>query len=202
MKFRGCRQRARKIQATRFPIATYPNSSEALVTSLTRVSLPLDRDNEFPPSPQRRIEGISTERPFARSARACIIDFSTVEAVSGPPDGLWRELVPRPRAGRVKRGRMGFLGASLGDRAKPDDNARYLAQWQAEVLVVMEKSASASRSGNAGRFVAGRLGSQLRWHFRVTPKSATQEPADDVNDPEGEHWCKPNGCHDKPILRL
>ena len=68
MKFRGCRQRARKIQATRFPIATYPNSSEALVTSLTRVSLPLDRDNEFPPSPQGRIEGISTERPFARSA--------------------------------------------------------------------------------------------------------------------------------------
>ena len=36
---------------------------------------------------------------------------------------------------------MGFLGVSLGDRAKPDDNARYLAQWQAEVRVVMEKSA-------------------------------------------------------------
>jgi hypothetical protein len=35
----------------------------------------------------------------------------------------------------------GFLGASLRDRAKPDDNARYLAQWQAEVRVVMEKSA-------------------------------------------------------------
>ena len=34
-----------------------------------------------------------------------------------------------------------FLGAFLGDRAKPDDNARYLAQWQAEVRVVIEKSA-------------------------------------------------------------
>jgi hypothetical protein len=29
----------------------------------------------------------------------------------------------------------------LRDRAKPDDNARYLAQWQAEVRVVIEKSA-------------------------------------------------------------
>ena len=29
----------------------------------------------------------------------------------------------------------------MRDRAKPDDNARYLAQWQAEVRVVMEKSA-------------------------------------------------------------
>src|ERR1700730_8491852 len=35
----------------------------------------------------------------------------------------------------------GSLGASLRDRAKPDDNARYLAQWQAEVRVVMEKGA-------------------------------------------------------------
>jgi hypothetical protein len=85
VKFRGCRQRARKIQAKRFPIATHPNSSEALVTSLTRVSLPLDRDNEFPPSPQRRIEGISTERPL-RAAGARIIDFSTLEAISRPPE--------------------------------------------------------------------------------------------------------------------
>ena len=43
---------------------------------------------------------------------------------------------------RRKRGRHPlFLGASLRDRAKPDDNARYLAQRQAEVRVVMEKSA-------------------------------------------------------------
>jgi len=35
----------------------------------------------------------------------------------------------------------GVLGACLRDRAKPDDNARYLAQWQAEVRVVIEKSA-------------------------------------------------------------
>src|SRR6202022_2672939 len=35
----------------------------------------------------------------------------------------------------------GFLGAFLRDRAKPDDNARYLAQWQAEVRVVIEESA-------------------------------------------------------------
>jgi hypothetical protein len=31
--------------------------------------------------------------------------------------------------------------ACLRDRAKPDDNGRYLAQWQAEVRVVMEQSA-------------------------------------------------------------
>src|ERR1700730_13990589 len=36
---------------------------------------------------------------------------------------------------------MGFSGASLRDRAKPDDNARYLAQWQTEVRVVIEESA-------------------------------------------------------------
>src|ERR1700732_319085 len=35
----------------------------------------------------------------------------------------------------------GFLAASLRDRAKPDDNAWYLAQWQAEGRVVIEKSA-------------------------------------------------------------
>ena len=29
----------------------------------------------------------------------------------------------------------------MRDRAEPDDNARYLAQWQAEVRVVIEKSA-------------------------------------------------------------
>ena len=29
----------------------------------------------------------------------------------------------------------------MRDRAKPDDNARYLAQWQAEVRVVIEESA-------------------------------------------------------------
>src|SRR5271156_3765416 len=34
----------------------------------------------------------------------------------------------------------GFLATSLRDR-KPDDNARYLAQWQAEGRVVVEKSA-------------------------------------------------------------
>ena len=112
VRFRGCRQRARKIQATRFPVGTYPNSSEALVTSLTRVSLPLGRDNEFPPSPQRRIEGISTERPFARSA--CLHHRFFNGRGGFRPDGLWRELVPRRRAGRVKRGRMGFFRRFLG----------------------------------------------------------------------------------------
>jgi hypothetical protein len=46
-----------------------------------------------------------------------------------------------PRAGKGQTRCTGSLGARLRDRAKPDDNARYLAQWQAEVRVVMEKSA-------------------------------------------------------------
>jgi len=55
---------------------------------------------------------------------------------------------PLARVGSPAKSREGskcavraFLGASLRDRAKPDDNARYLAQWQAEVRVGMEKSA-------------------------------------------------------------
>ena len=41
---------------------------------------------------------------------------------------------------RVGQAILFSLGASLRDGAKPDDNARYLAQWQAEVRVVMEES--------------------------------------------------------------
>src|ERR1700719_4482928 len=36
-----------------------------------------------------------------------------------------------PRAGKGQTRCTGSLGARLRDRAKPDDNARYLAQWQA-----------------------------------------------------------------------
>ena len=43
----------------------------------------VSEDNEFPPSPQRHIEGISTERAL-RAAGASIIDFS-LEAISRPP---------------------------------------------------------------------------------------------------------------------
>jgi hypothetical protein len=48
---------------------------------------------------------------------------------------------PAPAREKGQTRGTGFLGASLRDRAKPDDNAWYLAQWQAEVRVVMEKSA-------------------------------------------------------------
>jgi hypothetical protein len=47
----------------------------------------VSEDNEFPPSPQRRIEGIPTERPL-RAAGAGIIDFSTLTAISRPPDSV------------------------------------------------------------------------------------------------------------------
>ena len=45
------------------------------------------------------------------------------------------------RACVMRKFQAGFLAASLRDRAKPDDNARHLAQWQAEGRVVIEKSA-------------------------------------------------------------
>src|ERR1700730_12613668 len=45
------------------------------------------------------------------------------------------------RAGKGQTRCTGSLGACLRDRAKPDDNGRYLAQWQAEVRGVMEQSA-------------------------------------------------------------
>ena len=63
-------------------------------------------------------------------------------------------------------------------------------------------TASAWRGCNPGRFRARRRATRPRLRPRVTPKRATQEPADDLNDPQGEHGCKHNGRHDKPILRL
>jgi hypothetical protein len=38
--------------------------------------------------------------------------------------------------------------------------------------------------------------------FPGDAKECDAGPADDVNDPEGEHGCKQTGCHDKPILRV
>jgi hypothetical protein len=52
-----------------------------------------------------------------------------------PPPDRWA------RAGKASNELYGLLGACLRDRAKPDDNAWYLAQWQAEVRVVIEESA-------------------------------------------------------------
>ncbi len=52
-----------------------------------------------------------------------------------PPPDHWRW------AGKGQTRCRGSLGACLRNRAKPDDNAEYLAQWQAEVRVVMEKNA-------------------------------------------------------------
>jgi hypothetical protein len=93
-------------------------------------------------------------------------------------------------------------GFTTGHSTDAREATQMPRRWRSSIEAVSKPAGSPLRSGNAGRFVAARLGSQLRWHFRVTPKSATQDPADDVNDPEGEHGCKQTGCHDKPILRL
>ena len=81
-----------------------------------------------------------TVDPCGRSSERCATSRSKWRRKRGRHP-LWRELAPRRRAGKGHMRCTGFLGASLRDRAKPDDNARYLAQWQAEVRVVMEKSA-------------------------------------------------------------
>jgi hypothetical protein len=74
-------------------------------------------------------------------ARAAGVPAKTIRYYERGRHPLWRELGPRRRAGKGQMRCTGFLRASLRDRAKPDDNARYLAQCQAEVRVVMEKSA-------------------------------------------------------------
>ena len=71
----------------------------------------VSEDNEFPLSPQRHIEGISTERPLERPLRAAgasIIDFS-LEAISRPPVSvLARAGSPAKSREGVKRAGQAF----------------------------------------------------------------------------------------------
>ena len=68
-------------------------------------------------------------------------DFSVLTEILMQMMPKTRRQIAGRRAGKGQTRCTGVLGACLRDRAKPDDNARYLAQWQAEVRVVIEKSA-------------------------------------------------------------
>src|SRR5207249_11086922 len=96
----------------------------------------------FPPRRRSGMRAAPTKDPFTRPAPASSI-FQRSGRFPGPLIPFWARAPPPPRR-RAAKGQprwTDFLGASFRDRAKPDDNARYLAQWQAEVRVVMEKSA-------------------------------------------------------------
>ena len=99
----------------------------------------LARTTNFHPHRRGVLRAYPPKDPFARPAPASSI-FQRSRRFPGYLIAFWPELVPRRRAEKVQTRWTGFLGASPRDRAKPDDNTRYLAQWQAEVWVVMEKS--------------------------------------------------------------